>query len=548
MVIDDLRTLEDGTSISTDLCIVGSGPAGSTIAEEFAGTGLGVLLLESGGLTEEPETDRLNTIESVGMPRIMDQARLRNRVVGGSSHGWNGRCAPLDEMDFEPRGWVPHSGWPITWRAVAPFFDRAAAYLGIAPAGYDGSLWHRHGDPAIDLNLLRMCFWQYSRDDERPAEPMRFARRLRRVRAPNIRMLHHATVRHIRLNQAGTRVESVLAGAVAGKTLAVYPKVLVLCAGGIETARLLLCSNDVMPAGIGNANGLVGRFLMDHPSCSVAAFDPRDVARVLDRFGRRHLSHAAGRPIYVHGLALSPRAQEQSRLLNCAAWLELDVADDDPFAAADRLLTGRNRRIVADSLTLMSHPVLVARGLCDLAMRRALVRRKFARLLLRCAVEQRPDPESRISLARQTDPLGMFLPRIDWRISDQERDSVAALGRFVVRELARTGLPVPRLTPWIARGRHDEAAFVDFAHPIGATRMADDPTCGVVDANCQVHGVAGLFVAGSSVFPTGGHVNPTQAIVALAIRVADHIKGMESAKSAAVLRRPRPRPSSRVPG
>jgi len=524
MIIDDLRKIEISQPIETDLCIVGSGPAGLTIAGEFAGTRVSVLILESGGLDEEASIDALNEIESVGAPRVMNQSLLRNRVVGGSSHTWTGRCAPLDEIDYTVRPWVPHSGWPIARHDLEPYFDRAAPHLGIALQGYDGRLWHRSGEPEVDTRLLRPCFWQYSQGAIYPSRPMRFGPRFIRRTAPNIRLLHHATVRRVKLNEAATRLDSVIAIGPEGKTATVRPKVLVLCAGGIETPRLLLCSNDVITAGVGNARDLVGRFLMDHPRCDAGEFDLAAAGAVLDRLGRRRLAGKAGRPVYVHGLALSPALQEQRELLNCAAWLDTTVADDDPLYAAKQLLSGRDRRPVPGALKIVSHPDLILRGARDLWTRGGAVTRKYSRLTLQCTVEQEPDPQSRIRLADRTDALGMPLSQIDWRVSDREKDSVATLARLIADEFARIGFPVPRLADWIARGRLDRAEFLDMAHPTGATRMALDPSEGVVDTNCQIHGVDGIFIAGSSVFPIGGHVNPTQTILALAIRLADRLK------------------------
>jgi choline dehydrogenase-like flavoprotein len=153
-----------------------------------------------------------------GADWVMDQTLQRNRTVGGTSLTWSGRCAPLDDIDFTVRSWVPHSGWPITRAELDPFFDRAPSYLGTAPQGYDGRLWHRPGEPDIDTSVLRPCFWQYSQDAAHPSEPMRFGRRFLRLSSPNIRMLHHATVRSIKTNEAGTHLDSVLVGNPEGKT------------------------------------------------------------------------------------------------------------------------------------------------------------------------------------------------------------------------------------------------------------------------------------------------------------------------------------------
>jgi len=114
------------------LCIVGSGPAGSTLAQELSNTGLQVVMLESGGRERNPDVDTLDDIENVGRPRVEDQWSVRNRILGGSSHTWGGRCAGFDEIDFEERPWVPHSGWPIAMDDMVPYLDRSAIHLGLA--------------------------------------------------------------------------------------------------------------------------------------------------------------------------------------------------------------------------------------------------------------------------------------------------------------------------------------------------------------------------------------------------------------------------------
>ena len=302
------------------------------------------------------------------------------------------------------------------------------------------------------------------------------------------------------------------------------PKVLVMCAGGIENARLLLCSNEVMPSGLGNARGLVGQFLMDHPRCDVADFDLINADSILDRLGRQRVHHAGGQPIYVHGFALSRQQQEDKQLLNCAGWLDVTVADDDPISIAKRLLNRGQKRLVPDIMKILSQPSSIVRSARDILQRRPTIPRKYKRMTLQCAVEQRPDPDSRVRLSTRKDAVGMQLAQIDWRISDQEKESIATLGRLIAQEFARIGFPTLSLAEWIMHNRLDESKFIDIAHPIGATRMSDTLENGVVDRHCQVHGLKGVFIAGSSVFPTAGHANPTQTISALSIRLADRLK------------------------
>jgi choline dehydrogenase-like flavoprotein len=172
----------------------------------------------------------------------------------------------------------------------------------------------------------------------------------------------------------------------------------------------------------------------------------------------------------------------------------------------------------------LSHPGLVLHGLCDRLVRGRGVRHKLRRLTLLCRVEQRPNPKSRISLSNRTDRLGVPLPQLHWRISNQERETVAVLWKLISTEFRRIGLPSPVLAEWVRTERYEEVQSVDVAHPTGTTSMSKDPHYGVVDENCQVHGLDAIYVAGSSVFPTSGHANPTLMIVALAIRLAGWLK------------------------
>jgi choline dehydrogenase-like flavoprotein len=199
-------------------------------------------------------------------------------------------------------------------------------------------------------------------------------------------------------------------------------------------------------------------------------------------------------------------------------------AEDDPWDAAKRLIMRTGSNPLADLGAIISHPRLLAGGLAGRLLRGKGVQHKLQRLVLDCIVEQEPNPDSRVTLSERTDNLGMPLSRIDWRITDREKATIVRLGHAIATEFKRLGLPAPRLTDWIREGRLDAADFYDAAHPSGTTRMATTPDKGVVDTNCAVHGVAGLFVAGSSVFPTSGHVNPTLSVVALSIRLADFLK------------------------
>ncbi|MGI3778649.1 MAG: GMC family oxidoreductase, partial [Janthinobacterium lividum] len=279
MIVEDFRTLNVEAAIEADLCLIGSGPAGWTIAEELRDSGLSVLVVESGGASPAADPGALMEIENVGAPLFNG----RDNVLGGTSRSWGGRCIPLDDIDYEPREWVGYSGWPFGPEAVAPFLDRAAEHLGAGPYQADGrrpETQGLHPRPAVDPTLLRSVCWE----DPKPVD---FGRLFLARRNPNLRILLNATLTHIDTDGTGAHLRSLEITGADQRRATVRARAVVLCAGGIENARILLCSNRVVGNGLGNAHGLVGRFLMDHPRDPgmIVRFEARDFARVRDLFG-----------------------------------------------------------------------------------------------------------------------------------------------------------------------------------------------------------------------------------------------------------------------
>jgi choline dehydrogenase-like flavoprotein/nucleoside-diphosphate-sugar epimerase len=528
--ISDVRAFPADQAFSCDVCIVGSGPAGLTLAGELSGNSLSVLILESGGRSADPWADAFNTIESVGAPRVPDQSTMRNRIFGGSSHTWSGRVAAFDAVDFAARAWVPHSGWPIPRAELARFLPRTRSYLGLALTDNVDPVARRAalGDGAdrFDPALLEDYVWTYSRGESAgprvlPADYMRFGTRARRGSFPNARCLVNATVVHIDTNPAGTAVTGLDVRGPDGLPRRVAARATILCGGGIENARLLLASDRIVRGGVGNACDRVGRYLMDHPRGVAASARPEDFLRLHTIFGSRRRT-IDGRPaVVMQGAALSRTAQERDGLLNCAVWYNGVVDEADPYAAAIRLARGRGGG--GDLAILAREAGFLANGAARLVARGRTPPRRYASLALLAMVEQVPDPDSRVTLGTAVDAFGVPVSRIDWRVHAVEKRSVLAATRAFLAESRRLGFPVPDPSPELL-DPGSPLPFLDSAHPTGTTRMSADPRDGVVDADCAVHGVAGLFLAGSSTFPTSGHTNPTQTIVALAIRLADHLK------------------------
>ena len=393
-----MASLENGRELEADLIIIGGGPAGLTVAREFFGHQTRVLVLESGRLEEDARIGALNRVESVGQPSIESQIErraafhsasaqswspaeqpygVRCRVLGGSSHAWAGKSAAFDSQDFEPRSWVPYSGWPIARADLEPHIDRAAEQLNLGPSVSGDGLWSlmdcRPPEPQLDSEALRPFFWQFARSRIDRLDVMRFGPEFMREDAANVRTLLNATATRILTNDAGNNFEGVEVACLEGVRARVRGKVCVLAASGIENARLLMASDQICQAGIGNDHDVVGRFLLDHPSARLGRYDAADASRVVDRFGFYGLSQAGRTHMYMHGLALPRSVQEREGLLNCALYILEERAPDDPLEALKRLLARKSSAIGADLSALARSPGLLAKGVGMKALQSSLL-------------------------------------------------------------------------------------------------------------------------------------------------------------------------------
>jgi choline dehydrogenase-like flavoprotein len=551
MRVEDLASLGTDATIDTDLVIIGSGPAGLSIAREFFGTSTRVLIVESGKLAEHPRFTALNAVESVAEPKGESARRriashgplspswshesqpygVRCRVLGGSSHAWAGKSAAFDRIDFAERAWVPYSGWPFGLETLDRYLDRAAELLNLGPNCYDDRLWNLMGlappQPQLDPALLESFFWQFARSRSDKLDYLRFGPEFMACEAPNVRVLVNATVIRIDTDETGASFRGLEVSTIDGVRSSVRATAAVLAASGIENPRLLLVSNRVHTSGLGNQNDTVGRFLMDHPTARIGRFKVEDIPAVLERFGLYGLKRGGRAHMYQHGLVPSRELQQREQLLHCAAFMSTERASDDPWDALKRLLRAKSDRPLSDVLALVSHPNLVAKGVAMRVLSGRALRglpHKLSGLRIDGMTEQRPDPESRITLSDRCDALGVPIARVHWRIDNDARRSLIRLGHLLADEFPRAGLPKPLLEDWVAEQRPQDSVITDHGHTAGTTRMSNDQKFGVVDSNCQVHGVARLYLAGASVFPTIGHANPTLMIVSLAIRLADRIK------------------------
>ena len=530
-MLDDFNTCADTADFRADICIVGAGAAGITLARALRGQGRAVLLLESGGADFEAEVQDL-AAGDIGGFDYYPLVDSRLRFFGGTTAIWGGRSARLDAIDFARRDWVSDSGWPFGPETLAPYYAAAERQLGLDPDTADEAAWRRLGltPPPFDPVELSVNLWQF--DERADRFTLRRCRDL--IDAADVRILLHATVTHIRANAAGRAVERLEIANLRGGRGHVRAATVVLAAGGLEIPRLLLAARDVQPDGLGNAHDLVGRYFMEHPHARggrIVTDRPWRLLHLLPRShrhgGRRYAT--LGRP--------SEALQQRDGLLNTSFTLAARQAPDDRMAATRRAYDTLKHALPPDRLrrnlwrkakqTVVRTQEATGPVLPWLAVKRGA---KGIYAILRA--EQAPNPDSRVMLTAETDALGMPRLALDWRFRDIDRVSAHGAMAALDRELRRLGLGRVEINRWLGDGgtpwrsdplisSHPLAGY----HHMGTTRMADDPRRGVVDADCRVHGLANLYIAGSSVFPTGGWANPTLTIIALALRLADRLTG-----------------------
>ena len=532
----DARSIAADSTLQADICIIGAGIAGISIAREFIGRSESVVLLEGGGLEFTKSLRHLPTVlrrhtlgeQALASGRNAGQPYYplrftRVRAFGGSSRAWHQdrgvHARPLDAIDFGARDGLPDHGWPIDRAQLDPFYERAQQVCGLGPFAYDTKTWEAqgYGAPlALDPKRVESVVFQFGKHSRFDRYEEDFAR------AENVNLLLHATA--VQLADGAGRVGRADCATLSGNRFSVLARTFVLAAGAIETARLLLVSRDSQPAGIGNNRDLVGRYFMEHPDVAAGYLIPDPG---LDRSAFRLYEHQrAGKDLMVEAMfRLSNHALRTERLLN--AVLRLRHTHRSGMTAAMQ-----SAQIVRRSV----HHGVATPGLARHALRTILgapqILRHYATWRsgrppevfgIDVMAEQAPTMSSRVRLAGRRDRLGVPMTILDWRLASMDWASIRRTVEIFGEAVREAG--VGTVISTLGVGKHPPAVFGNWHH-LGTTRMHHDPARGVVDENCRVHEMTNLYIAGGSVLPTGGYANPSLTIVALSLRLADHLRSI----------------------
>jgi choline dehydrogenase-like flavoprotein len=519
-MILDLLSEHEKSQRSADVCIIGAGAAGITIAVELSRLGLAVLLLEGGGFQFENSSQQIYESEIVGLPhRGIHDGRFR--VLGGTTSVWPGQIMELDDMDFRCRPWVPESGWPISKETLRRYYERALEIESLSQClASDKDVRARlHVQPlslggGLDTFFTRWC--------PRPNFAKLFEKSLEKQ--SGLTAYVHANACEFVFSDSGEAITAVRCKTIEGREFQFAAKTFVLCLGGIETPRLLLqpLKNGGPPPW--NRTDNVGRYFQDHICVSAARVVPANPEQFHLWFDTVYLDGLR----YLPRLKLSARLQEQLGLLAVGASFASQSARQATVRSfrevVHGLSNGEYKRSTSQLCAAMRAPDILIRKAWRYYRHNRAYNPDDLGINLSVICEQAPNPNSRLTLAKERDVLGLFKSTLDWRFGELELNTIGKFLEYTARQFEVGGIAKTQIElegPQYLEGQISKGA--DFNHHMGATRMATSAQRGVVDENCKVFGVDNLFVCSSAVFPSSGLANPTHTIIALGIRLAEHI-------------------------
>jgi len=513
-VIRDLLQSQPEKSAAADICIVGAGAAGIVLAVDLARRGKTVLLLEGGGSEIEAASQDTYRSELTGLShRGIHTGRFR--AHGGTTTRWGGQVLELDQENFERRPWIAESGWPFPKSELTRFYERALEYEGLA------NVTRKDEDVWREIRVTPPAFSGFEAYFSRWCPEPNFARLYRKAIEddPRITLWLHANAIEPLLE--GEAMRGLRCRTLSGVDAKFSASQFIFCLGGIESSRFFLQPRE--GGHPWNRSGLLGKHFQDHIDCDAGAVelkDPKTFHRIFDNVFSRGFK-------YQPKLRLSPAEQESRGTLNVAGTMAFasdgDEAAEHFKSTAKHLLRGRVSEAGAGDLAFTGrHLPLVLRQVYRYKLQKRAYNPPGSRITLRVHCEQEPTSKSSITLCGERDPLGLLRTSLDWRISDRELDTIQQYVQMAAKSLAGVVRTAPD-ADLLASSADFLSRCDDSNHHMGGMRMSSSPEDGVVDPNLRLHGIRNAYVCSSAVFPTSGFSNPTHTVLALALRLAEHL-------------------------
>jgi len=510
----------------SDVLLVGAGTCGLVLADALRRHGLTVTVLESGPRHPSEQAELLNASVHTARP-YRGSTDGRRRCLGGTSLLWGGAMLPFLPHDLSPRPYLNQPGWPIPYEEIAVHIPELERLFGLVEGAYDQS-WlpsaTATADAVVDDEIFEARFAKWPSFRRRNTASL-LSDRLHGD--PGLQVVLNATVSALLCDGAAQRsVTAVDFLSNDGRPFRLTAREVVLCAGAIESTRLLLVAagQHLAPA-LARLHWL-GRGFHDHLSIQVAEVLPNDSRRLNRLAGFRF----QGQTMRSYRLELTAAAQ--ARLAVPSAWMHIGFESLAPtgFDALRGIMQRVQKgRLPEPSklLALLSDVPYLARLGAWRLLRKQLFWPAPARYVVTVVSEQLPRIDNRISLASQRDPLGQPLPSIHWNVSQEDMEPIrqatlqlqAYWHENCEQRIGPLRLLIDPQQPIDPAG----TALTDIFHPGGTTRMATQPDDGVVDGQLRVFGIQNLSVLSTSVFPTGASANPTMTLLLLALRLADNL-------------------------
>jgi choline dehydrogenase-like flavoprotein len=523
-MLHDGDKINENTKIVTNVCILGGGVAGIVLANELKDKFEDIVLIESGGESYTQEAQDLYK-PSVKPQLLPDPSYSRLRFLGGSSNHWENNTSPLSPIDFEYRDWIPHSGWPISFSDITPYYDMAAFYCGVGQDGYDTKFWTERFN---DRNLAENAKQLETRIAKASLPPVRFFHSYGELlKASNsVHIYKNSNLTDVTFDTKTKKIKQVDIVSNSGVHFQIHADVFIMCLGGIENARMLLVFNEKYNNMLGNQGDKVGRYFMEHPT-------PRAAQILVDNPEQFDLykSHNVNNKHVIGFFSLSDQTLAQEATTN----LRIPLVPTTNYSLSDGISSSH---IIGESLAKGELPDNIGSHLYNIIsdidmVAEGIARKKFdyrlfehanetAGFLCPMMMEQTPNLSNRVKLSKTKDRFGIPQILIDYEVSNDDKNRVWKSLNIVATELGANSLGRMRLL----KNREPRlwTNQLGFSHHhMGTTRMSEGPDSGVVDKNSLVFGTENLFIAGSSVFSTGGHVPPTLTICALSIRLSNYI-------------------------
>jgi choline dehydrogenase-like flavoprotein len=510
------------STLTTDICLVGAGVMGLALATHLLRhTSRRIVLVEQGGLID---TDALSEVPEELNNGDIDSGIRHSRAqgFGGSSRRWGGEALPFLPTDLYARDANDlRNSWPLTFDELKPYYQMSADFLRLSSIPFEADLWNNNlfnqwfgATQKLEINFSKHSPIAYLANQYRSL----FSR------SRQATCLIHAKVVEILLDATGRRAQALRVRSAAGQEALLQAQMIVLCSGGIENPRLLLASKQGDRHGIGNQQDLVGRYYQDHVGFYGARLEPINFGLFKHLFA----SFLSGNQKYLPKLQLSQQHQLAHGFLNVTGNIAVEDNDHSPLQIARRLTnTLKSRQAGSADWNDVRRLVLSPQSFLPVISSSLRGRVYFpyqANYFLIGNAESEPLWDSRILLSDLRDDHGMAKPLVQWRVSERTREALCAYFGAVKTTLEGAGIAKVIVTPFL----HDpnlpwKQKGYSLYHHMGATRMAHSPREGVVDGHCRVHGVDNLYVAGTSVLPTGSASNPTFTALALTFRLGQHL-------------------------